>query len=36
MADRTTRGIRDVLREHGRLGVEVESLADDSSLYEAG
>jgi acyl carrier protein len=36
MVDETTRGIRDVLHEHGRLAVKVESLADDSSLYDAG
>jgi acyl carrier protein len=29
-------GIREVLREHGRLSVDESCLADDSSLYEAG
>ena len=24
------------MREHGRLAVDVDALADDSSLYEAG
>src|SRR5689334_3387741 len=36
MSDATTAGIRQVLREHGRLAVDVESLTDDSSLYDAG
>ena len=28
--------IRDILSQHGRLSVEVGSLADDSDLYVAG
>ena len=28
--------IRQVLKEHGRLPVDVDSLADDADLYEAG
>jgi acyl carrier protein len=28
--------IRDVLREHAGLAVEVEGLSDDSSLFDAG
>ena len=28
--------IRVILREHGRLAVDVASLTDDSNLYEAG
>ena len=28
--------IRDLLQTHGRLSVEVETLADDSDLYDAG
>jgi len=28
--------VRLILREHGRLAVDVGSLADDSNLYEAG
>jgi acyl carrier protein len=36
MADTITDGVRAILREHGRLAVDVASLADDSNLYEAG
>ena len=36
MPDDITDGIRAILREHGRLAVDVASLADDSNLYEAG
>jgi acyl carrier protein len=36
MADTITDGIRRILREHGRLAVDVGSLTDQSSLYEAG
>ncbi|HWH96319.1 MAG TPA: acyl carrier protein [Baekduia sp.] len=28
--------VRDIVKEHGRLAVDVESLSDDDSLYEAG
>jgi acyl carrier protein len=28
--------VREIVREHGRLAVDVDALADDSSLYEAG
>jgi acyl carrier protein len=28
--------IRSILKEHGRLAVDVTSLSDDSDLYEAG
>ena len=28
--------VRDIVKEHGRLAVDVETLADDASLYEAG
>jgi acyl carrier protein len=28
--------VRDIVREHGRLTVDVDTLADDASLYEAG
>jgi acyl carrier protein len=31
-----TDDIRAILREHGRLAVDVASLADHSNLYEAG
>jgi acyl carrier protein len=31
-----TEKIRQVLREHGRLPVDVEKLATNDSLYEAG
>jgi acyl carrier protein len=31
-----TDAIRALLREHGRLAVDVESLAADSNLYDAG
>jgi len=34
--DAISQGIRDVLREHGRLSVDESALSDDSSLYEAG
>ena len=32
----TTDEIRAILREHGRLAVDVASLEDQSNLYEAG
>jgi acyl carrier protein len=28
--------VREIVKEHGRLSVDVETLADDASLYEAG
>jgi acyl carrier protein len=28
--------VREIVREHGRLAVDVDALADDASLYEAG
>jgi acyl carrier protein len=28
--------IRQVIREHGHLSVDVDTLADDASLYQAG
>ncbi len=28
--------IRTILKEHGRLAVEISTLADDADLYEAG
>jgi acyl carrier protein len=28
--------VREIVKEHGRLAVDIESLADDASLYEAG
>ncbi|MBS1888320.1 MAG: acyl carrier protein [Actinobacteria bacterium] len=28
--------IREVIREHGRLAVDVDTLADDADLYQAG
>ncbi|MEP6992826.1 MAG: acyl carrier protein [bacterium] len=28
--------IRTILREHGRLSIDVDQLTDDASLYQAG
>jgi acyl carrier protein len=28
--------IRQVIREHGHLSVDIDTLADDASLYQAG
>jgi acyl carrier protein len=28
--------VRDIVKEHGRLSVDVATLSDDASLYEAG
>ena len=28
--------VREIVKEHGRLAVDVETLADAASLYEAG
>ena len=36
MNDDTSARIRSVLKEHGRLGVEVAKLGDSADLYEAG
>ncbi len=36
MNDDTSARIRTVLREHGRLSVDVSQLPDDADLYEAG
>jgi len=32
----TTEQIRSIVREHGRLGVDIATLSDDSDLYQAG
>jgi acyl carrier protein len=36
MIGHTTDAIRDILREHGRLAVDVSVLDDHADLYEAG
>ena len=36
MPDTITDEIRAILRDHGRLAVDVASLADQSNLYDAG
>ena len=28
--------VRDIVKEHGRLSVDIDTLADGDSLYEAG
>ncbi len=28
--------VREIVKEHGRLATDVETLSDDASLYEAG
>jgi acyl carrier protein len=28
--------VREIVKEHGHLAVDVETLSDDASLYEAG
>jgi acyl carrier protein len=28
--------VRDIVKEHGRLAVDLDTLADEASLYEAG
>jgi acyl carrier protein len=28
--------VREIVKEHGRLAVDIDSLSDDASLYEAG
>jgi acyl carrier protein len=34
--DVTSPAVREIVKEHGRLAVDIEGLADDASLYEAG
>jgi acyl carrier protein len=36
MPDTLSEDIRAILREHGRLAVDVAGLSDESSLYQAG
>jgi acyl carrier protein len=36
MPDAITDDIRAILREHGRLSVDVATLSDNANLYEAG
>ena len=36
MVEEMNEQIRAILKEHGRLAVDVASLKDDSDLYEAG
>jgi acyl carrier protein len=36
MTDTIAEDVRVILREHGRLAVDVDSLADTSNLYDAG
>lgn len=36
MSDETTKKIREILVEHGRLAKPVAELADDADLYQAG
>jgi acyl carrier protein len=36
MNDDTSARIRNVLKEHGRLSVDVAKLSDEGDLYEAG
>jgi acyl carrier protein len=36
MSSQVSTQIRNVLREHAGLAVEVESLTDDASLFDAG
>jgi acyl carrier protein len=36
MSDETTKRIREILVEHGRLAKPVAELADDADLYQAG
>jgi len=35
-ADQINADIRDILKEHARLSVDVTTLADDADLYQAG
>jgi acyl carrier protein len=36
MPKTTTEQIRTIVREHGRLAVDIATLSDDSDLYQAG
>jgi acyl carrier protein len=36
MTDSRGEAIRNVIREHGRLPVDVDTLADDDDLFQAG
>ena len=36
MTDVSFPEVREIVKEHGRLAVDVETLADGDSLYEAG
>lgn len=36
MSGDRTQAIREILREHGRLAVDVNGLGDSSDLYDAG
>ena len=36
MSVQTTTGVREVLEQHGKLPVDVASLAGDDNLYQAG
>ena len=36
MSDDVTQKIRQVLKQHGRLSKDIEMLADDGDLYQAG
>lgn len=31
-----TKAIRDIVRDHGRLAVNIDTLSDESDLYSAG
>ena len=32
----TSRRVRDILKEHGRLSVDVDALPEDANLFQAG
>lgn len=34
--DAVAEAVREVIREHARLSADVDALADDASLYDAG
>ncbi len=36
MTDSVREAIRNVIRQHGRLPVDVDTLADDADLFQAG
>lgn len=36
MTDSVREAIRNVIRQHGRLPVDVDTLADDDDLFQAG